>query len=210
MVMVVKCWWWAGQAEPDLVEVVGELAGDGAVEPGLEVGGPVLVQDVLAAGVLLADPGHPRVDGLAAVHVLSRHLAEEEVDVVADLVGADKVGLVQHVGVVLDGPLETVLAPAAVQVEEVGPEDDCVGLGELSVGAGVEGGQAARVATLDPDGGGVVLGVEGTLRDAAADAGDVLVDVLCSCWRRQPGLWGCGRWCRTRTAARRHRWAGSP
>ena len=95
--MVVKARWWAGQAEPDLIEVVGELAGDGAVEPCLEVGGLVLVQDVLVAGVLLADLGHPRVDGFAAVHVLRRYLAEEEVDMVADFVGAGKVGLVQHV-----------------------------------------------------------------------------------------------------------------
>lgn len=40
----------------NLIEVEGEFAGDGAVEPGLEVGGPVLRKDVLATGVLLANP----------------------------------------------------------------------------------------------------------------------------------------------------------
>ena len=37
-------------------------------------------------------------------------LPEKEVDVLSDLVGADKVRLVQHVGVVLDGALKAVLA----------------------------------------------------------------------------------------------------
>ena len=61
------------------------LTWDGAVEPGLEVGGPVLVEDVLAPRVPLAHPGHPRVHGLAAVHVLDGHLAKEEVHVLAHL-----------------------------------------------------------------------------------------------------------------------------
>ena len=95
----------------DLVEKVGKLPGNRTVEPGLEVGGPVLVQDVLAPGVPLADPRNPGVDALPAVHVLHGNLAEEEVDVLPDLVGADKVRLVEVVGVVLDGPLEAVLAP---------------------------------------------------------------------------------------------------
>ena len=40
------------------VEVEWELAGDGAVEPSLDVGGPVLVQDVLATRVLLTNASH--------------------------------------------------------------------------------------------------------------------------------------------------------
>ena len=76
----------------------------------LEVGDPVLLEDVLAPGVSLANAGNARVHALPAVHVLHRNLAEEEVHVVADLVGAHKVRLVQMVGVVLDGSLKAVLA----------------------------------------------------------------------------------------------------
>ena len=93
----------------DLVEVVGKLPGNGAVEPRLEIGGPVLGQHILAPGVPFADAGNARVHGLPAVHVLHGDLAEEEVHIVADLVGADKVRLVQVVGVVLEGALEGVL-----------------------------------------------------------------------------------------------------
>lgn len=75
----------------DLVEVERELAGDGAVEPGLEIRGPVLRQDVLAAVVLLADARHAGVHVLAAVDVLDRRLAEEKVHVVPDVVRPGKV-----------------------------------------------------------------------------------------------------------------------
>ncbi len=95
-----------------LVEVVGELPGDGAVEPGLQVGRPILVEDVLAACVALADACNARVDTLAAVHVLDGNLTEEEVDILADLVGADKVRLVKVVRVVLDRALEAVFTSA--------------------------------------------------------------------------------------------------
>ena len=70
----------------DLVEVEGEFAGYGAVETSFEESGPVLRQDVLAAVVLLADAGHPRVNVLAAVDVLHGRFAEEEVHVVPNVV----------------------------------------------------------------------------------------------------------------------------
>lgn len=62
----------------DLIEVEGEFSWYAAVEPGLQVGGPVLAEDVLPAGVPLADPGHPGVHRLPAVDVLYSGLAEEE------------------------------------------------------------------------------------------------------------------------------------
>lgn len=43
------------------VEVEVGVTGDGAVQAGLEEGGPLLLQDSRrAASVVLADPGHPR------------------------------------------------------------------------------------------------------------------------------------------------------
>lgn len=43
------------------VEVEVRVAGDGAVESGLEEGGPLLLQDTgRAASVVLANPGHTR------------------------------------------------------------------------------------------------------------------------------------------------------
>lgn len=77
----------------DFVEVKRKLARDAAVEARLQVGGPVLVQDVLAAGVLLADARDPRVHCLAAVDVLDGRFAEEKVHVLADVERTDKVGL---------------------------------------------------------------------------------------------------------------------
>lgn len=76
----------------NLVEVERELARDAAVDAGLQVGGPVLVQNVLATGVLFADAGNPRVDRLAAVDVLHGRFPEEEIDVLADVKRSDKVG----------------------------------------------------------------------------------------------------------------------
>ena len=77
----------------DLVEVERELARDAAVDARLQIRRPVLVEDVLAAGVLLADARHPRVHRLAAVDVLDRRLPEEEVHVFTDVERTDKVGL---------------------------------------------------------------------------------------------------------------------
>ena len=48
----------------DLVEVEGDVAGDGAVEPGLEEGGPSLLELVRAAAVVLADSGHSGINSL--------------------------------------------------------------------------------------------------------------------------------------------------
>lgn len=57
---------------------------------------------------------------------------------------------------------------------QIGSEDDRVGLRELCVGAGVERGQVARVAALDPQCRGVVGRVVRALSDAHADARHVL------------------------------------
>ena len=48
----------------DLVEVERDLAGNGAVEPGLQEGRPAVVELVRAAAVVLADPRDARVDAL--------------------------------------------------------------------------------------------------------------------------------------------------
>ena len=48
----------------DLVEVEGVGAGDGAVEPGLGEGGPLVLEGVRPSVVLLTDSAHPTVDRL--------------------------------------------------------------------------------------------------------------------------------------------------
>ena len=55
----------------DLVEVEGVVAGHGAVEPGLEEGGPPVPELVRTPLVVLADPSNSRVDDLATVHELN-------------------------------------------------------------------------------------------------------------------------------------------
>ena len=76
----------------DLVEVEGELSGDGAVEPGLDEGRPPVLVALGTPGVILAHPGHPGVDRLPAVDVLNSSFAEKEINVVSVLHGADEVG----------------------------------------------------------------------------------------------------------------------
>lgn len=72
------------------VEVERELARDGTVEPRLEVGGPVLAEDVLATRVTFADSRNPRIHVLATVDVLHCCLSVEEQDVLANVVRAHK------------------------------------------------------------------------------------------------------------------------
>lgn len=60
-------------------------------------------------------------------------------------------------------------------VVEIRPEDDGVGLGELRHGAAVQTWKVVWIALLHPDGGGVVVGIEGALCDAVSDAGEVIV-----------------------------------
>jgi len=71
----------------DLVEVERELAGDAAVEPGLQVGGPVVGQQVLSTHILLAHAGNPGIDGLATIDVFHGGLTEEEVHVLPNVEG---------------------------------------------------------------------------------------------------------------------------
>ena len=98
----------------DLVEVEGVVAGHGAVEPGLEEGGPPVPELVGASLVVLANSSNPRVNLLATVHELNCRLPasnnlfmfmmnmifvlfnffaepEEEVDMLLVLKGADKI-----------------------------------------------------------------------------------------------------------------------
>lgn len=75
----------------DLVEVERIFAGYGTVEPSFQVRGPVVVEYVFAARVLLAHPGDAGEYALAAVDVLDGGLTEEEEHVLADVVGAHKV-----------------------------------------------------------------------------------------------------------------------
>lgn len=73
------------------VEVEGELARDAAVHARLQIRRPVLADHVLAPAIVLADACHTRVDGLAAVDVLHGMLAEEEVDKVPNVKGANEI-----------------------------------------------------------------------------------------------------------------------
>lgn len=75
------------------IEVERELPRYAAVEPGLEVSGPVLAEYVLAARVALAHAGHARVHRLPAVDVLHRGLAEEEQHVFTHVEGTHEVWL---------------------------------------------------------------------------------------------------------------------
>ena len=59
-----------------------------------------LIENILSSSISLAHTGHSAVDRFAAVHVLDGHLTEEEVDVLADIVATDEIGLIQHVRVV--------------------------------------------------------------------------------------------------------------
>jgi hypothetical protein len=76
----------------DLVEVERKFARNAAIDARLQVGGPVLAKDILAAIVAFANPSNTRVDRLAAVDVLDGRFAEKEVHVLATVEGTDKVG----------------------------------------------------------------------------------------------------------------------
>lgn len=68
------------------VEVERKLARDGTVESRLEVGCPVLAEDVLATCVAFADARNSRIHVLATVDVLYCRLSVEEQDVLANVV----------------------------------------------------------------------------------------------------------------------------
>lgn len=80
----------------DFVEIERILSGYGTVESGLQVRGPVVVEYVLAARVLLAHPGHAGEYALAAVDVLDGGFAEKEEHVLADFVRSHKVRFWKH------------------------------------------------------------------------------------------------------------------
>ena len=59
-----------------------------------------LIEYIFSSGVSLANSGNPAVDSFSAIHVLYRHLSEEEVNILTHVVTAHEVGLVQHVRVI--------------------------------------------------------------------------------------------------------------
>lgn len=75
-----------------LVVVEGDLAGAGAVEPGLHERGPRVLQQEAAPHVILAYAGHARIDRASAV-MLHRVLPEEEVREQPNVIGCHKVWL---------------------------------------------------------------------------------------------------------------------
>lgn len=75
------------------VEVKWKLAGNRAIQSGLEVCGPILREDIFTPGVSLADSRHAGVHTFAAVDVLDRGLAEKEEHVAADVIRTHEVGL---------------------------------------------------------------------------------------------------------------------
>ena len=88
----------------DFVVVEGVLPREGAVQSGFEEGGPVVFLNEDPALIVLADPGHPGVDGLAAVGELDGRFPEQEVHEGLGLEAAHKVGVVEPLRVVLVGP----------------------------------------------------------------------------------------------------------
>lgn len=73
------------------VEIEGELAGNGTIESSFQVRGPILVEDMLATGVFLADTRHSRINTFAAIYVLDGCFAEEEEHVLTDVVGSNEI-----------------------------------------------------------------------------------------------------------------------
>jgi len=141
----------------DLVEVERVVTRNGAVQPGLQERGPVVLQDQISSSVVLADASDPGVDGLAAVDVLDGRLPEHEVDEVVRLEGADKVGLGQPERVVLDRPEQVGEVRSGHPVDGVvvarevgGAADEVVaGVGHESRAVGV-GRVGTLAATVDP------------------------------------------------------------
>ena len=57
----------------------------------------------------------------SAIDVFDSCFTEEKVDIISDLVAANKVWFVQHVAVVLDSPLETIFPSAIILIVQIGP-----------------------------------------------------------------------------------------
>lgn len=76
-----------------LVEIKRKLAGYRAVQPGLEVRGPILREYIFTTSVPLANSRHTGVHTFTAVDVFDRGLAEKEEHVAADVIRAYEVRL---------------------------------------------------------------------------------------------------------------------
>lgn len=91
---------------------------------------------------------------------------------------------VQPVGIVFQRSLEREFLTSRGQVEQVRPEDDRIGFGELGVGTAVQGRQLSRIALFRPNCRRIVQRVVRTFGRAQTNAGHVLV----SGQMRQVGL----------------------
>lgn len=75
------------------VEIKRELAGYRAIQPGLEVCGPILRKYIFTASVPLANSCHAGVYTFTTVYVFHRGLAEKEEHVAADVIRTYEVRL---------------------------------------------------------------------------------------------------------------------
>jgi hypothetical protein len=75
----------------NFIEIEGKFSRNRAVQTSLEVCGPVLTEDILATGVLLAHPCHSRVHTLSTVDVLHSRLPKEEEYILPDVIGPNKI-----------------------------------------------------------------------------------------------------------------------
>lgn len=73
------------------VEVEGKLSWNGTVEASLQVGDPILSENVPASSVFFANACHATVHAFATVDVLDGRFPEEEQHKVADIEGAHKI-----------------------------------------------------------------------------------------------------------------------
>jgi len=69
----------------DFIKVERIFSWDGAIQSGLQIGGPILDQYVLATRVSFAHTSYSGVHILATVHVLHGRLSEEEVHILPNV-----------------------------------------------------------------------------------------------------------------------------
>ena len=117
-----------------------------------------------------ADAGYPRENVFTAIDVLDGRLSEKEVNVLAYIERADELRLIQPLRIVLDGSTIRIELFSVGEVVQVGAKDDRIGTRKLGHRAGVECRQVGWISVLHPDGGRVILRVEGALGNSVADA----------------------------------------
>lgn len=85
----VICWHFIDRLY--FIEVKWEFAGDAAIDARLQVGRPILADHIFAATIILADPCYTRIDSFAAIYILDGMFTKEEVDVFANVEGANEI-----------------------------------------------------------------------------------------------------------------------